>query len=61
MTKEEAEQIRDICYMADGGCQHCARELLEKLEEKFPEQDAFKYNEEAHDEFLYGTLEEHWW
>lgn len=58
MTKEEAEHIRDICYTADGGCQSCARQLFEKLAEKFPEQDAFKYAEEAHDKFLYGSPEE---
>lgn len=56
MTREEAEQIRDICYTADGGCQSCARQLFEKLAEKFPEQDAFKYDEKAHDKFLYGDI-----
>jgi len=57
MTNKEAEQIRDICYTADGGCQSCARGLLDQLAREFPEHDAFKYDERAHDKYLYGSLE----
>jgi tryptophanyl-tRNA synthetase len=37
MTKNEIEQIAEIMMTADGGCGHCVSELLEQLEETFPE------------------------
>ncbi len=36
MTPEEAKAVGQICMNADGGCQYCARDLLEMLVREFP-------------------------
>ena len=36
MTKNEIEQITKIMMTADGGCGHCASELLKQLDKECP-------------------------
>ena len=37
MNKNEAEKILEIMALADGGCEHCVKELYMKFIENFPE------------------------
>ena len=37
MTLEEAQEVAAIAVTADGGCGYCARDLLAKLQESFPQ------------------------
>lgn len=37
MTLEEAKKIAAIADTADGGCEVCVRNLIEQLQETFPE------------------------
>jgi len=37
MTKDEAEKVATIMLQADGGCGHCAFELMKLFVAEFPE------------------------
>ena len=40
MDKNEAKQVLKIISTADGGCQFCVTELLDKFVSKFPEHES---------------------
>lgn len=39
MTLDEAKKVKKVLKAADGGCPYCVRELVEKMQKKFPEFD----------------------
>ena len=40
------KEIAEICYRADGGCDHCALQVAEGFKYYFPELDLNKLEEE---------------
>lgn len=40
MNKQEAEKVIKILLTADGGCEYCSADLIERFNKQFPEFEA---------------------
>lgn len=61
MNKQEAEKVLRILLTADGGCEYCSADLIERFNKLFPEFEALsdEYFRKAFTKSSHGSKKRH--